>query len=103
MFLKLAQLRELQEHVVAVERRNDQPRRTVADAAVRDVVAQERERRGGEQLEHPPAAAVPLPLPRGGRRVGIRSLEMIRDGAGGRVVKLAPPPARLPVARPGPL
>ena len=40
----LARLRQLQEHVIRVEHRDDEPRAAVAESAAQHVVAQERER-----------------------------------------------------------
>src|SRR5712691_7012744 len=48
---ELPQLGELQEHVVRVERRDDEADRAVANAAVREVVAQERQRRMAGDLQ----------------------------------------------------
>src|SRR5256884_8222999 len=49
--LQLPQLRELQEHVIRVERRDDEAGRAVADAAVRQIIAKERERRVAGELQ----------------------------------------------------
>ena len=100
--LQLPELRELQEHVVGVHRRDDEAGHAVAEAAAGDVVAQEGERRMAGELQQAGAPAVLVHLPRGQRRVAVDRLEVLGDVAVGVVLDLA---AQLPrrCRRPSPI
>src|SRR5262245_58744296 len=87
--MQLPELRELQKDVIAVERRDDQPGRAVANAAARDVVAKKRERRMAGELQDSGAPPRLVHLFRRVRRVSIDSLEMFRDVAVRVVLQLA--------------
>ena len=107
------ELRELQEHVVRVHRRDDEAGSAVADAAPQHVVAQERRRRMQREIGQPPPAG-PLrtsarppasctgPSSRGGGDVAVgevlQVVAQLADRAVGlhRFVDAAQLPARAP-------
>src|SRR5262249_31318024 len=75
--LKLAQLGKFQKHVIRVHRPDDESRNAVADAAARNVIAQECQRRMAGELQQARATAGFLHLHGGVRRVAIDGLEVI--------------------------
>src|SRR5262245_52139818 len=91
--MQLTKLRKLQEHVIRIERRDDESRYAVADAALRDVVAQKGQWRMAGELEHARSAAAFLHLFRRVGRVPIDGLEMFGDIAVRVVFELAVEPS----------
>src|SRR4051812_1184488 len=75
--LQFAQLGELQQHVVRIQRRNRKPRHAFAESTLRDVIAEERERRVRDDVEGGGAPAGLVHLLRRQRRVAIDGFEMI--------------------------
>src|SRR5262249_508015 len=87
--LKLPQLGELQEDVVAVHRRDDESGQAVADASARDVVAQEGEGRMRREIERARPSPRFVHLAGGVGRVAIDRLEMIGNVTIREVLELA--------------
>src|SRR5438876_10139365 len=90
--LKLPEFGELQKHVVAVQRRDDEADDAVPQAAPDNVVSQERQRRMEGELKDVGAAAALVHLLRGVGGVTIDRLEMIGDIAKGKVLKFSTEP-----------
>src|SRR5262249_18629522 len=90
---ELAELRELEEHVIRVHPRDREAYRAVAESAAHDVVAQEREERMDGEVDGRGAAAGFVHLARRERRVAVDRLQVIGDVAVGVVLQLAPQPA----------
>jgi hypothetical protein len=87
--LQFPQLREFQEHVIRVQRRDDQSGNTVANAATGNVVAKKRERWMAGKLQQARAATAFLHLFRGVGGVSVDGLEVLGDIAVGKVFDFA--------------
>src|SRR5438046_5656738 len=87
--LQLAKLRKLQEHVVGIERRDDESGDPVSKSTTREVVAQKRERRVQRQPRQSRARALLVHLAGGKCRVSIDGLQVVGDVAVWEMLQLA--------------
>src|SRR2546423_14848390 len=77
--IQLPRFRHLQEHVIRVQHRDEQPRSTLRESALQDVVPQERERRMKNDARERDRASFFGPLLRRERRITIERREMMAE------------------------